>query len=118
MANIKKTNGSRPVSHAGRIAKKSEVLLKMLAPYLRERGVPNSSYVKVRIVNSEFGTGKTRQEVNRRFELMHPGANGWLRRFGDVVGELDDDATDVQRTKPGASPIKQNSAKNDRHAVS
>jgi hypothetical protein len=59
----------------------------MLAPSLQDRGVPAASYIIVNPVNGEFVTGKTREQASRRFACMHPGVEGWMQRFADVIGE-------------------------------
>lgn len=66
---------------------KGEVLLKALAPSLKKRGVPTASYVMVNILSGEFVTGKTLNEAAQRFKNAHPDGIGWVRRFGDIVGE-------------------------------
>jgi hypothetical protein len=41
-------------------------------------------------VSGEFVTGKTPEEAGQRFKSMHPGAKGWMQRFGDVIVEPED----------------------------
>jgi len=71
-------------------AQKGESLLKKLAPTLQRRGVPPGSYIVVDTVSGAFVTGKTPEEASQRFQSMHPGADGWMQRFGDVIVEPED----------------------------
>ena len=59
-------------------------ILEKLAPSLHRRGVPTTNYIVVNTATGDFVTGKTREEARERFRGMHPGAKGWMQRFGDV----------------------------------
>jgi hypothetical protein len=85
-------------------AHKGKSMLRKLGPTLRRRGVPAESYIVVDIVSGEFVTGKTREQAGQRFKSMHPGATGWMQRFGDVVLESEDPPTDAQSPDVGAHP--------------
>ena len=75
-------------------AQKGKSMLKKLAPALQRRRVPADSYIVVDIVSGEFVTGKTQEEAGQRFKSMHPGANGWMQRVADLIGEPEDLVTD------------------------
>jgi hypothetical protein len=74
-------------NHRGR------ALLKSLCAELRHRGVPRHSYIMVNLANGRFVTAKTADEALARFESLHPGTEGWLQRFGAVLGDPDVAAT-------------------------
>ena len=74
----------------GSVGQMGKAILKMLAPSLQKRGVPSSCYIMVNILNDEYVTGKTRAQARKRFNSMHPGADGWMERFEDVTGEPDE----------------------------
>lgn len=85
-----------------------KAVLQQLAGSLKARGVPATSYVMVDIISCEFVTGKTPEEARNRFELLHPGANGWMQRFSDVIGgpaevAEDDEESPVGRPRYAAS---------------
>ena len=80
---------------ASRTAQRGRSILEKLAPSLHKRGVPSTSYIVVNTTSGDFVTGKTREEARERFKGMHPGAKGWMQRFGDVSvvsGEYPQDA--------------------------
>jgi hypothetical protein len=83
-------------------ARKGKSLLKRLGPTLRRRGVPADSYIVVDILSGEFVTGRTREQAGQRFKSMHPGATGWMQRFGDVILEPEDLPTDAQSPNVGS----------------
>ena len=94
MATTKKRGGLAP--GASRTAQKGKSILEKLAPSLQKRGVPSSSYIVVNTTSGDFVTGKTREEAGERFKRMHPGANGWMQRFGDVSVEFGDCPKDAR----------------------
>ncbi len=81
---------------ASRPARKGKSILEKLAPGLQKRGVPSSSYIVVNTTSGDFVTGKTREEAGERFKRMHPGAKGWMQRFGDVSVEPGDCPKDAR----------------------
>lgn len=85
MARIEKASQSSEHVHDGQTTT-GKALLQELAATLLARGVPGSGYVMVDIIGGEFVTGKTPEEARHRFEALHPGAEGWMQRFSDVVG--------------------------------
>jgi hypothetical protein len=56
----------------------------------------------VNISNDEFVTGQSREQTRKRFEAMHPGAEGWMERFSDVIDESNEPAANEGTT--GESP--------------
>ena len=80
---------------ASRTAQRGKSILEKLAPSLHRRGVPSTSYIVVDTTTGDFVTGKTREEARERFKGLHPGAEGWMQRFGDVgvvAGDCPQDA--------------------------
>ena len=90
MATTKRMKREGLAPGASRTAQKGRSILEKLAPSLQKRGVPRSSYIVVNTTSGEFVTGKTRGEAGERFKRMHPGAKGWMQRFGDVSVESGD----------------------------
>lgn len=85
----KREKAKRPgrPSLTSRAADRGKAVLRMLAPSLQKRGVPAASYIIVNPVNGAFVTGKTPEQASQRFACMHPGVEGWMRRFADVIAE-------------------------------
>lgn len=102
MTNISKGDPARCTGVSAGAAQKGSIILKSLAPSLRERGVPSSSFIMVNINNGEFVTGKSPKEVGERFELMHPGEEGWMQRIGEVIGDPEGDPADASSSELGA----------------
>jgi hypothetical protein len=94
-------NGGAVVASATAVA--GRALLKQLGPSLRELGVPSTSYIIVNIASGRFVTGKTRQEANQRFAILHAGAKGFMQRVGDVTGDPQAPATNLRSPDDGAS---------------
>ena len=75
---------SRP---PGSLERAGKAMLRSLVPALTERKVSGDRYIKVNLANGEYVTGNSASETERRFAQMHPGDDGWLERFRDVVAE-------------------------------
>jgi hypothetical protein len=80
----KRVQRDRPGSRASLTASIGKSILETLAPSLHKRGVPSARYIVVNTTTGDFVTGKTREEARERFKGMHPGAKGWMQRFGNV----------------------------------
>lgn len=92
MATDQPTNQTDAASAKAMRARVGAALMIQLTAELRARKVPDGSYVMVDIAGGGFVSGKTPEEVKERFELLHPGAEGWIQRFGGgaVAPDLSD----------------------------
>jgi hypothetical protein len=78
----------RPKSPSGHTKDRGKAILRTLAPSLQDRGVAETSYIIVNPGTGEFVTGKTPDEARRRFASLHPGVEGLMQRFADVISDL------------------------------
>lgn len=102
MAPVTQKNRSAVAPSVAAHERNGKAILKRLASGLRQRGVPNSSYIIVNTANGEFVTGKTKDEARQRFALMHSGVEGWMQQLGDVIEDPDDLPT-IARTPTASS---------------
>jgi len=80
---LSRSNKQRP-ARTRSTSEKGKVMIRGLGPTLLTRGVPSTRYIKVNIESGAFVTGNTRRETADRFELMHPGAFGWMEKMPDL----------------------------------
>ena len=85
-----KTSEPQRAQIVGSVGQMGKAILKMLAPSLQKHGVPSSCYIMVNVLNHEYVTGKSPAQTRKRFDSMHPGADGWMERFGNVTGVPDE----------------------------
>ena len=104
MTHDTKARQPRRNEDTGRLARLGKSILKRLAPGLQLRGIPNDAFIMVNISNDAFVNGVSRDQTLLRFEALHPGAEGWMGRFGDYIDEpiehSADDAIVVESVPP------------------
>lgn len=103
MPSITKVALPQHAKNAGSTSRKGKVQFEALAPVLKDRGVPSSSFIMINVSNGSFVTGKTPEEVGQRFELMHTGAEGWMQRVGEVVSDPEGSSPDARSSEADAA---------------
>jgi hypothetical protein len=90
MMDTKRADLTKDASDVDELGQRGRAILNTLCPNLQERGVQKNAYVMVNLANSLFVTGRSADEAMKRFDCMHPGAEGWMQRFGEVLDDRGD----------------------------